>query len=71
MKISEMRGMNDAELGKHLADLEKEFFTLRLQLATKKLANFNRITVVKREIAQVKTILREREIAVLPPAGGE
>lgn len=65
MKISELRGLSDEELRKQLGDLEKEFFNLRLQLATKKLANFNRITAVKREIAKVKTLLRERELATM------
>lgn len=65
MKISELRGLSDEELRKQLGDLEKEFFNLRLQLATKKLANFNRITAVKREIAEVKTLLRERELATM------
>lgn len=71
MKISELRGLSDAELGKHLAELEKEYFTLRLQLATKKLSNFNRVTAVKRGIAQIKTVLHERKFAAPTLAGKE
>lgn len=68
MKVADIRNMSDEELRKQLADLRKELVNLRFQLATKKLTNSNRLTAVKREIARVQTVLRERELA--PAQGG-
>ena len=60
MKAKELRGQTTPELGEQLEKLREELFRLRFQLATKQLANPNRMTQVKRDIARVKTILRER-----------
>lgn len=62
MKASEVRELTTAELETKLKDLKAELFNLRFQLAINQLDNPMRISVVKRDIARVKTILRENEI---------
>ncbi|GIV70740.1 50S ribosomal protein L29 [Caldilinea sp.] len=63
MKASELRALNNAELARKLDDYYQELFNLRFQRATGKLANTARFGQVKRDIARIKTILRERELA--------
>lgn len=63
MKITELRSQNNAELARKLDDAYQEMFNLRFQRATGKLANSARFPEVKRDIARIKTILRERELA--------
>ena len=63
MKIDELRSQNNAELARRLDDAYQEMFNLRFQQATGKLANTARFGEVKRDIARIKTILRERELA--------
>ncbi|MGE4548282.1 MAG: 50S ribosomal protein L29 [Intestinibacillus sp.] len=63
MKANEIREMTVEELTNKLADLKKDLFNLRLQHATNQLDNPMQITVVKRDIARVNTVLRERELA--------
>ena len=63
MKINEIRDLTNEELNQKLEDLKKELFNLRFQHATNQLDNPKVITEVKRTIAQIKTILRERELA--------
>ncbi len=62
MKATEIREMSAAELETKLADLKKELFNLRFQHATNQLDNPVRIALVKKDIARVKTVLREKEI---------
>jgi len=62
MKASEIRNLTSEELGKKLNDLKDELFKLRFQLATGQLENPMRIREVRRGIARVKTIMREREL---------
>ena len=63
MKATEIRKMSAAELEAKLGDLKKDLFQLRLQHATNQLDNPIKIAEVKRDIARVKTIIREREMA--------
>ncbi len=63
MKASDVRKMSAAELQSKLSDLKKDLFQLRLQNATNQLDNPVRIAQVKRDIARVKTIIRENELA--------
>ena len=63
MKASEVRAMSVAELEKKLADLKKDLFNLRLQHATNQLENPGKINDVKKDIARVKTIIREKQTA--------
>ena len=62
MKAAEIREMNHEELTAKLKDLKAELFNLRFQLAINQLENPMRISAVKKDIARVKTILRENEI---------
>ncbi len=62
MAIKDFRELDLAELNKKLADLKDELFHLRFQLAINQLENPMRITAVKKDIARVKTIIREKEI---------
>ena len=62
MKVNEIRDFTDMELNQKLDELKAELFNLRFQNATNQLENPQRITDVKRTIARVKTILREREL---------
>jgi len=63
VKIEEIRALSDKELDKHLEEAHQELFNLRLRLATKQLVNHREIPRVKKTIAQLKTIMREREPA--------
>lgn len=62
MKAAEIRNMSNEELNNKLKDLKAELFNLRFQLAINQLENPMRISAVKKDIARVKTILRENEI---------
>ena len=62
MKAIEVRKMSDAELETKLADLKKDLFFLRMQHATNQLDNPLKISQVKKDIARVKTILREKQL---------
>jgi len=64
MKANELREKTVSELNSILVDLKTELFNLRFQLATGQLDNTNRIKVVKKDIARVKTVLREHELNV-------
>ena len=63
MKATEIRKMSAAELESKLGDLKKDLFQLRLQHATNQLDNPVKIAEVKRDIARVKTIIREKQTA--------
>ncbi|MDD4189421.1 MAG: 50S ribosomal protein L29 [Eubacteriales bacterium] len=62
MKSNKIREMNDKELQDELKELKTEFFKLRFQYATNQLENPMKLNLVKKDIARVKTIIREREI---------
>ena len=62
MKAKEIRELNLSELQEKLVDLKDELYKLRFQLAINQLENPMRITAVKKDIARVKTIIRETEI---------
>jgi large subunit ribosomal protein L29 len=62
MKAHEIRVMTSDELVQQLDDAYEELFNLRFQFSTGQLENFNRLTEVKRDIARLKTIMREREL---------
>ncbi len=64
VKASELRELTDAELQKKLADSKEELFKLRFQLATGQLDNPMKIREVRRRIARVKTVIRERELGI-------
>jgi large subunit ribosomal protein L29 len=62
MKFKDIIEMADVELNQKLADLKSELLNLRFQLEINQLDNPMRIKEVKKNIAQIKTVLREREI---------
>ena len=62
MKATEIRELSDKELQEKLNDLKAELFNLRFQHAINQLDNPMRISAVKKDIARVKTVLRENEI---------
>lgn len=62
MKPSELRAMNDAALREELQNAYEELFNLRFQKVTGRLTNTARPRQVKKDIARIKTILREREL---------
>ncbi len=62
MKAIEVRKMSGDELETKLADLKKDLFFLRMQHATNQLDNPMKIAQVKKDIARVKTILREKQL---------
>ena len=63
MKANEFTSMSKEQLTEKVAELKKDLFTLRFQLATGQLQNTMQITAVKRDIARAKTVLRPLEQA--------
>lgn len=63
MELKKMREMTEVELNSELEKMKKELFNLRFQHVTGQLENPVKMREVKREIARVKTILREKELA--------
>ena len=63
MKISKINEMSSPDLSKELEELKKELFKLRFSLATNGLDNPMKIKEVKKDIARIKTVLRQRELA--------
>ena len=64
MKAKEIRNLSVEELTKKLEDLKKDLFMLRMQHATNQLDNPLQLAAVKKDIARVKTIIREKETNV-------
>ena len=62
MRANSLRDMTDVELNQKLLDSKSELFKLRFQLATGQLENPLKIRTVRKDIARVKTVIREREI---------
>ncbi|MCD7036586.1 50S ribosomal protein L29 [Metabacillus sp. GX 13764] len=63
MKSNEIRDLTTAEIEQNVKSLKEELFNLRFQLATGQLENTARIREVRKSIARMKTVVREREIA--------
>ncbi len=64
MKTSEYRGMNDEQLELALKDVVKNLFHLRFQSATDRLETPSELVKAKKEVARIRTIIRERELGV-------
>lgn len=64
MKVKEIRALSSEELTKQLEAAHQELFDLRFRLATKQLVNNREIPRVKKKIARLKTIIRERELDI-------
>lgn len=67
----EFRELDNADLEKRLADAKEELFNLRFQRATGQLTNNRRVSTVKRDIARIYTVLRERELGLSTVPGAE
>lgn len=63
MKAAEVRALDDAQLNRQIEELHSEWRTLRFQQAVGQLTATTRIRQIRKDIARVKTIQREREIA--------
>ncbi len=61
MKASELKGMKVEDLQKKVVELNEELFNLRFQLHTGQLENTSRVAQTRKDIARVKTILREKQ----------
>ena len=64
MKVKDIRDLVDVELNQKLSDLKAELFNLRFQHATNQLDNPMRLKEVKKTIAKIKTVLKERELGM-------
>ncbi|MBP2024915.1 50S ribosomal protein L29 [Peptoniphilus stercorisuis] len=64
MKTKDIRQMSSEDLNKKVTELKNELFNLRFRLATGQLDNPSSIKSVKKDIARVKTILRQRELGM-------
>lgn len=62
MKASDMRVLSDSELEKKRAELTEEIFNLRIQISTQQTTNVARMRALKRELARLLTIKREKEL---------
>jgi len=68
-KTADLRSMESPELETRLDDTRQELFNLRFQLVTGQLDNTSRITEVRRQVARIETLLREREIEAAEAGG--
>lgn len=64
MKKEEIRSLSDAELVKRLEEAHQELFNLRFRLATRQLVNHRELPRVRKRIAKMKTMQRERELGI-------
>ncbi len=64
MKVDEIRTLRAEEMGKQLEAAHRELFDLRFRLATKQLVNHQQVRALKKRIARLKTIIRERELGI-------
>ncbi|MBI4772206.1 MAG: 50S ribosomal protein L29 [Chloroflexi bacterium] len=71
MNTAEIRALASEEIASRLEDAREEYFKLRFQFATAKLTDYTRLRQIRREIARLATLLRERELAALLAARKE
>ena len=71
MKAAEIRELETDELHGRIGELKEELFNLRFQLATGQLDNHRRMQIVKRDIARIRTVLRERDFATAAQVASE
>ncbi len=64
MKVSEVRSLNSGDLAKRLEESHKELFNLRFRLSTKQLVNHRELPRVRKDIALIKTVMKERELGI-------
>jgi large subunit ribosomal protein L29 len=71
VSAGELRELTDDELTERLRESKEELFNLRFQMATGQLNNNRRLRTVRREIARIYTVLRERELGLASGPEGE
>lgn len=64
MKTSDIRALSDEEMKKQLGLAEKEMLDLKFKLATKQLVNHRQIPALRKKIAQLNTVLKEKELGI-------
>lgn len=64
MKLDELRALGDAELLKRLGESRQELINIRIRLSTRQLANHRELPKVKKRIARMETIIKERELGI-------
>lgn len=62
MKLEEIRALGNEELAKQLEEAHQELFNLRFRLETKQLVNHRELSRARKQIARIKTVIREREL---------
>ncbi len=67
-RAQDLRGLADDELESRLREAKEELFNLRFQVATGQLDNNRRLQVVRRDIARIYTVMRERELGIVRTA---
>ncbi|HVE75264.1 MAG TPA: 50S ribosomal protein L29 [Actinomycetota bacterium] len=65
MKVNELRALDVGDLRERLGDVKEELFNLRFQNATGQLDNYARVDQLKKDIARISTLLRERELGIV------
>ena len=71
LNVESLDGMDNARLLEALKSSKEELFNLRFQAATGQLEDSSRLKAVKRDIARIYTVLRERELGIRPATEGE
>jgi len=64
LKVDEFRALSPEELAKQLEEAHQEMFNLRFRLSTRQLVNHRELPMVKKKIARLKTIMKERELGI-------
>ena len=64
MKVKEFQALSSDELAKQLEEAHQELFNLRFRLVTRQLVNHREVRMVRKKIAQLKTIMTERELGI-------
>ena len=63
MKANEIRELTENELNKKKTEITEEIFNLRIQVSTQQTTNFARISKLKKDLARILTVMREKEIS--------
>ncbi len=64
MKVDELRALKPADLAKQLDEAQQELLNLRFRLSTKQLVNHREYPMVKKQIARLMTVIREKELGI-------
>ena len=69
-KTTDIRKLSEADMKKEMEEAQRRLFSMRLQTATRQLTNHRELPRMKRQIARLKTIQREKELARAAPSKG-